>query len=994
MGITSRQRFPRLLITLCLVTFGIPLSSQEDKTKCHQACHPTVPGKINAHIIAHTHDDVGWLKTVDQYYYGSKKEHSQLGVQYILDSVTSELAKNKDRRFVYVETSFFWRWWEEQNEHVRVSVKELVDQGRLEFLLGGWCMSDEASPHYSALIDQMTLGLKYLNDTFGECGQPKVAWQIDPFGHSAEVALEFADMGFDGVFFGRIDHEDIALRKKNKTMEMVWRPDDTLGPEGDFFTGVMYNIYDPPAGFCFDTYCDDEPIMDNPKLHGVNVNTRVSEFIEIVKKYAQAYKTNNVIITMGGDFNYVVASSWFKNIDKLIKYVNAKPNSEVNVLYSTPACYLEALNKENITWPSKMDDDFFPYGSDEHSYWTGYYTSRPTFKYFVYQVNVALQMTKQLKTALPNDTLAEEQFLLQRAMGIAQHHDAVSGTERQHVTDDYSLYLYEGVQAAMKVINAAYRHLLGDYLPEQQACLLMNISQCELPSPTTNYVILYNPVAHETSSYVVLPVPFGSYKVFGPAGNEVETELLPIQSSVLTIPGRQSNATHSLIFNATGLPPLGANLYLIEKTTAVPTVTQAKTVAKNEDIVVDNGKIKLIFNGTTGLLEKIVKNGVASKFKQNFYYYEGAKGYNYNPLNRASGAYIFRPSKDEKIAVNETAEIKVYQGKNVTEVHQVFTTWLSQTIRVYNNDEDIEFIWQVGPIPIVEWQGKEIVTVYDTDIANNSTFFTDSNGRRWMKRLRNYRSSWNWTATEPIAANYYPITTGVYIADKKQRLNVIVDRPEGASSMRNGSVEIMIHRRLLYDDNKGVREPLDEIAFSQGLVARGTHIIQFVDVRHAAKKYRLRNVRNVYRPWLTVSKADVPNSAEFKISAKSNTFSLLKKPLPNNVHILTLEQWTNSTVLARFEHIFDKKEDPALSSSVPLFSIRDLFTHLNPLKMDELVLSGNKLRSTVSSKLKWRYEGQNLTALNVTKAEEWAPESLGVKLKPMEIKTYLLHVEN
>jgi lysosomal alpha-mannosidase len=41
---------------------------------------------------------------------------------------------------------------------------------------------------------------------------------------------------------------------------------------------------------------------------------------------ATGYATNHIINTMGSDFQYENANEWYKNLDKLIKYVNAQVN--------------------------------------------------------------------------------------------------------------------------------------------------------------------------------------------------------------------------------------------------------------------------------------------------------------------------------------------------------------------------------------------------------------------------------------------------------------------------------------------------------------------------------------------------------------------------------------------------------------------------------------------------------------------------------------------
>lgn len=73
-------------------------------------------------------------------------------------------------------------------------------------------------------------------------------------------------------------------------------------------------------------------------------------------------------------------------------------------------------------------------------------------------------------------------------------------------------------------------------------------------------------------------------------------------------------------------------------------------------------KLKIGFNGTSGLVQWIEKNGTRYPLHQNFFYYEAMKGYNFNADNRASGAYIFRPTNNQPTVISEKINLTIYRG--------------------------------------------------------------------------------------------------------------------------------------------------------------------------------------------------------------------------------------------------------------------------------------------------------------------------------------------
>jgi len=166
------------------------------------------------------------------------------------------------------------------------------------------------------------------------------------------------------MYFGRIDGDDIARRQASLETEMVWRPSESAGPGNQIFAGAMYwsvscavlacsahvlprcvprelegperpdrgraasaNVlilirfspatcprrchchrhrgYSAPDNFCFDSRCTDEPLMDDPRLAGYNVDRRVEEYVSALLGQAATTQGGEIMVMAGDDFNYV-----------------------------------------------------------------------------------------------------------------------------------------------------------------------------------------------------------------------------------------------------------------------------------------------------------------------------------------------------------------------------------------------------------------------------------------------------------------------------------------------------------------------------------------------------------------------------------------------------------------------------------------------------------------------------------------------------------------
>ncbi|KAF9412849.1 hypothetical protein HW555_008753 [Spodoptera exigua] len=240
--------------------------------------------------------------------------------------------------------------------------------------------------------------------------------------------------------------------------------------------------------------------------------------------------------------------------------------------------------------------------------------------------------------------------------------------------------------------------------------------------------------------------------------------------------------------------------------------------------------------------------------------------------------------------------------------------------------------------------GKEVVSLFTTNITSNGEFFTDSNSRQMMRR-----TCWNESAStlssqqlkKPIAACYYPVTSRICIhsGNASVEMCVLVDRTEGGTS------------RLLTDDGFGLEETLNEESYGVGLVVKGKHRILFgnyrqeVDDQTFSERMSLFSRRWQYEPWLFLTSGEKLNRRKWQ-----NLHGL-----PRHIHVLTLEPWKAGTVLLRLENTLespirerfrteksDGPEDYITKPTHITVELRKIFLQMNIKLVRETTLAANQ----------------------------------------------------
>ena len=191
----------------------------------------------------------------------------------------------------------------------------------------------------------------------------------------------------------------------------------------------------------------------------------------------------------------------------------------------------------------------------------------------------------------------------------------------------------------------------------------------------------------------------------------------------------------------------------------------------------------------------------------------------YHSKPTQSGAYLFKPVNrvPERLFTSATPRLTLVKGPlsstvlvNYSDIAYSLTLHNSSSgpigmalelkvlVDLGNAYNDREVVLQIGCKSILNQLGKRVGGSGNTTTKQYRSFYVDSNGFTILQR--------NFAPESGVEGNYYPMTTTAYIEDGRTRLSLLSSSSHGVTSPEDGTLELMLDRRILEDDKRGLSQ--------------------------------------------------------------------------------------------------------------------------------------------------------------------------------------------
>nr|GLL26638.1 alpha-mannosidase 2 [Ipomoea trifida] len=906
--------------------------------------------KLKIFVVPHSHNDPGWIYTVEEYYERQSRR--------ILDTIVETLSKDVRRKFIWEEMSYLERWWRDTSSANKESFINLVQNGQLEIVGGGWVMNDEANSHYYAIIEQMTEGNMWLNETCGVI--PKNSWVIDPFGYSPTMAYLLRRMGFENMLIQRTHYElkkELAL---HKNLEYVWRQSWDAEETTDMFVHMMpFYSYDIPHT------CGPEPAVccqfDFARTYGFsyercpwgqhpqettpeNVKERALKLLDQYRKKSTLYRTNTLLVPLGDDFRYVSideAEAQFRNYQLLFDYINSNPSLNAEAKFGTLEDYYKTLREEadrvNYSRPNEigsgeiggfpsLSGDFFTYADRQQDYWSGYYVSRPFFKAVDRVLEQTLRSAEMMMAfLLGNCQRAQCEKLptgfsykltaARRNLALFQHHDGVTGTARDHVVKDYGMRMHMALQDLQIFMSKAIEVLLGirheknDQNPSQFEPAQVRSKYDAQPvhkaiaahEGTVQTLVIFNPLEQTRNEVVTVVVDRPDVTILDSNWTCVKSQISP---EVHYSGEKMFSGKHRVYWKAS-VPALGLQTYYVANGFAgcekaipaqvkwfVPSASFSCPAPytcsrmEGDEATIRNQHQTLTFSMKEGLLQRVsYTDGQHNVIGEEIAMYSST----------GSGAYLFKPDGDAEPISLAGGSMVISEGHLVQEAYSFpKTAWdkspISHSTRIYDCDNAVQgyIIEKEYHVELLDhsFNNKELIARYKTDTDNKRIFYSDLNGFQ-MSRRETYDKI-------PIQGNYYPMPSLAFMqASNGRRFSVHTRQSLGAASLKDGWLEIMLDRRLVRDDGRGLGQGVMDnrpmnVVFHILLESNISTTADPVAITHPLNPSLLSHLIGAHLnyPLLTFI---AKKAQEISVQPPPRSFSPLAATLPCDLHILSFK---------------------------------------------------------------------------------------------------------